>query len=28
VSDGKGGFGYIIYLRTEQFNTATAALGV
>jgi len=28
VTDGKGGFGYIIYLRTEQINTATAALGI
>lgn len=26
VTDGKGGFGYVIYLRTEQFNTALAAL--
>ena len=28
VTDGKGGFGYIIYIRTEQFNTAKAALGL
>ena len=28
VSDGKGGYGYIIYLRTEQFSTAAAALGI
>lgn len=26
VTDGKGGFGYVIYLRTEQFNYALAAL--
>jgi hypothetical protein len=28
VTDGKGGFGYIIYIRTEQFNTAKAALNI
>lgn len=28
VSDGKGGYGYIIYLRTEQFNAAAAALNI
>jgi len=28
VSDGKGGYGYIIYLRTEQFNAAAEALGI
>jgi len=28
VTDGKGGFGYIIYIRTEQFNSAKAALGI
>ena len=28
VSEGKGGFGYIIYIRTEQFNAAMAALGI
>ena len=28
VSEGKGGFGYIIYIRTEQFETALAALGI
>ena len=26
VTDGKGSFGYIIYVRTEQFNTALVAL--
>ena len=26
VTDGKGGFGYVIYLRTEQFNSAIDAL--
>jgi len=26
VTDGKGGFGYVIYVRTEQFDTAVAAL--
>lgn len=26
VTDGKGGFGYIIYIRTEQFSKAMAAL--
>ena len=25
VTDGKGGFGYVIYVRTEQFDTAVAA---
>ncbi len=28
VTDGKGGFGYVIYLRTEEFNTAQALLGI
>ncbi|MCU0343682.1 MAG: hypothetical protein MUF28_07655 [Ignavibacterium sp.] len=28
VTDGKGGFGYIIYLRTEQYNTAAEVLGI
>lgn len=28
VSDGKGGYGYLIYLRTEHFSTAVAALGI
>jgi hypothetical protein len=28
VTDGKGGFGYIIYLRTEQYKTATEILGI
>ncbi len=26
VTDGKGGFGYVIYVRTEQFDTAGTAL--
>lgn len=26
VTDGEGGFGYIIYIRTEQFSKAMAAL--
>lgn len=26
VTDGKGGFGYVIYVRTEQFDTAVTAL--
>lgn len=26
VTNGKGGFGYVIYVRTEQFNAAVAAL--
>lgn len=28
VTDGKGGFGYIIYLRTEHFNKACLALNI
>jgi hypothetical protein len=28
VTDGEGGFGYIIYIRTEQFAAAKAALGI
>jgi hypothetical protein len=28
VTDGRGGFGYLLYVRPEQFATATAALGV
>jgi predicted amino acid-binding ACT domain protein len=28
VTDGKGGFGYVIYLRTEQFNNALAVFGL
>ena len=28
VSEGKGGFGYIIYVRTEQFEAALEALGL
>jgi hypothetical protein len=26
VTDGKGGFGYVIYVRTEQFDAAVTAL--
>lgn len=28
VTDGKGGFGYVIYLRTEQFQLAMDTLGL
>ena len=28
VTDGEGGFGYIIYIRTEQFNTAEVVLNL
>lgn len=28
VANGTGGFGYVIYVRTEQFNAALAALGI
>ena len=28
VANGKGNFGYVIYVRTEQFNAALAALGL
>jgi hypothetical protein len=28
VTDGRGGFGYLLYVRNEQFERATAALGV
>lgn len=28
VTDGKGGFGYIIYIRTEEFAKASDALGL
>lgn len=28
VSDGKGGFGYIVYVKAEDFEKAAAALGV
>jgi len=26
VSDGRGAFGYLVYVREDQFETATAAL--
>lgn len=28
VTDGKGGFGYVIYIRTDEFNAAVDALGI
>ena len=28
VTDDKGGFGYVIYIRTEDFKTATDVLGI
>jgi hypothetical protein len=28
VTDGRGGFGYVIYIRPEEFETAAKALGV
>ena len=28
ITDGKGGFGYIVYVAAEDFNSATAVLGV
>jgi hypothetical protein len=28
VADGRGSFGYIIYVRPEEFNRATEALGL
>lgn len=28
VTDGRGGFGYLLYVRHEQFEHATAALGL
>jgi hypothetical protein len=28
VSDGKGSFGYVLYVRPEEFKRASAALGV
>jgi hypothetical protein len=28
VTDGKGGFGYVIYIRTEDFKTATNVLEI
>jgi len=28
VADGKGSFGYVIYVRPEEFERASAALGV
>jgi hypothetical protein len=28
ITDGKGGFGYVVYVAPEDFSEATAALGV
>ena len=28
ITDGKGGFGYVVYLRTEQFKSALEALSL
>jgi hypothetical protein len=28
VTDGKGGYGYIVYVATHDFRSAAAALGV
>jgi hypothetical protein len=28
VADGRGSFGYVIYVRPEQYNLAVAALGL
>ena len=28
ITDGKGGFGYIVYVAAEDFSSATSALGV
>jgi hypothetical protein len=28
ITDGKGGFGYVVYVAAEDFASATAALGV
>ena len=28
VTDGQGGYGYVLYVRPEDFESATAALGV
>jgi hypothetical protein len=28
VADGKGSFGYLIYIRPEEFEKAAKALGV
>ena len=28
VSDGRGAFGYVIYVKSEDFNKAAAALGI
>jgi hypothetical protein len=28
VTDGRGSFGYVVYVREEQFGKAASALGV
>ena len=28
VTDGRGSFGYLVYVREEQFEKAASALGV
>ena len=28
VTDGRGAFGYVVYVREDQFDTAAAALGI
>jgi hypothetical protein len=28
VTDGKGGYGYLVYVKNEQFDAAASALGV
>jgi hypothetical protein len=28
VTDGRGSFGYVVYVREDQFEKATAALGI
>ena len=28
ITDGKGGFGYVVYVASDDFSAATAALGV
>ena len=28
VADGRGGYGYILYIRPDKFDTATKALGI
>ena len=28
VTDGRGGFGYVVYVRTEDFENAARTLGI